>query len=77
MNQRKGENGRRNDFMINLHERMLPSLAGFEPTTFWKGPLNPNKKKKKKKKKKKMKHLELLNVFTKISQCVQMLYLKC
>ena len=35
LNQRKGENDRRKYFMINLHERMLPTLAGVEPTTSW------------------------------------------
>ena len=32
MNQRKGENGRRNDFMTKLHERMLPDMR-IEPAT--------------------------------------------
>ena len=32
LNQRKGENGRRNYFMTNLHERMLPDVR-IEPTT--------------------------------------------
>ena len=31
MNQQKGENDRRKYFMINLHERMLPTSAGVEP----------------------------------------------
>ena len=35
MNQRKGENDRRKYFMINLHEKMLPTSAGVEPATFW------------------------------------------
>ena len=35
LNQRKGENDRRIYFMINLHERMLPTLAGVEPATSW------------------------------------------
>ena len=35
MNQRKGENDRRKYFMINLHERMLPTSAGVEPATSW------------------------------------------
>ena len=35
LNQRKGENGRRKYFMISLHERMLPTLAGVEPATSW------------------------------------------
>ena len=35
LNQRKGENDRRKYFMINLHERMLPTLAGVEPVTSW------------------------------------------
>ena len=35
LNQRKGENDRRKYFMINLHERMLPTSAGVEPATFW------------------------------------------
>ena len=30
-----GENDRRKYFMINLHERMLPTLAGVEPVTSW------------------------------------------
>ena len=34
-NQRKGENDRRKYFMINLHERMLPTSAGVEPATSW------------------------------------------
>ena len=33
--QRKGENDRRQYFMINLHERMLPTSAGVEPATSW------------------------------------------
>ena len=33
MNQQKGENDRRKYFMINLHERMLPTSAGVEPAT--------------------------------------------
>ena len=32
LNQRKGENDRRKYF-INLHERILPTSAGFEPAT--------------------------------------------
>ena len=32
LNQRKGENGRRNDFMTKLHERMLPDVR-IEPAT--------------------------------------------
>ena len=35
LNQRKGENDRRKYFMINLHERMLPTSARVEPTTSW------------------------------------------
>ena len=35
LNQQKGENDRRKYFMINLQERMLPTLAGVEPTTSW------------------------------------------
>ena len=35
LNQRKGENDRRKYFMINLHERMLPTWAGVEPVTSW------------------------------------------
>ena len=35
LNQRKGENDRRKHFMINLHERMLPTSAGVEPATSW------------------------------------------
>ena len=35
LNQRKGENDRRKYFMINLHERMLPTSAGVEPATSW------------------------------------------
>ena len=31
----KGETDRRKYFMINLHERMLPSSAGVEPATSW------------------------------------------
>ena len=31
LNQQKGVNDRRKYFMINLHERMLPTLAGVEP----------------------------------------------
>ena len=34
-NQWKGENDCRNYFMINLHERMLPTSAGIEPATSW------------------------------------------
>ena len=34
-NQQKGENDRRKYFMINLHERMLPTSAGVEPATSW------------------------------------------
>ena len=30
-----GENDRRKYFMINLHERMLPTSAGVEPVTSW------------------------------------------
>ena len=32
---RKRENDRRQYFMINLHERMLPTSAGVEPATSW------------------------------------------
>ena len=35
LNQRKGENDHRKYFMINLHERMLPTSAGVEPGTSW------------------------------------------
>ena len=35
LNQRKGEKDRRKYFMINLHERMLPTSAGVEPATSW------------------------------------------
>ena len=35
LNQQKGENDRRKYFMINLHERMLPTSAGVEPATSW------------------------------------------
>ena len=35
LNQRKGENDRRKYFMINLHERMLPTSTGVEPSTSW------------------------------------------
>ena len=35
LNQLKGENDRRKYFTINLHERMLPTLAGVEPVTSW------------------------------------------
>ena len=35
LNQRKGENDSRKYFMINLHERMLPTSAGVEPATSW------------------------------------------
>ena len=31
LNQRKGENDHRKYFMINLHERMLPTSAGLNP----------------------------------------------
>ena len=31
----KGENHHRKYFMINLHERMLPTSAGVEPATSW------------------------------------------
>ena len=31
MNQREGENDRTNYFMINLHERMLPTRRGSNP----------------------------------------------
>ena len=34
LNQRKGENVRRKYFMINLHERMLPTRR-VEPASFW------------------------------------------
>ena len=34
LNQQKGENDRRKYFMINLHERILPT-AGVEPPTSW------------------------------------------
>ena len=33
LSQWKGENDRRNYFMINLHERMLLDVVGTEPTT--------------------------------------------
>ena len=33
--QRTGENDRRKYFMINLHERMLPTSAVVEPATSW------------------------------------------
>ena len=35
LNQRKEENDRRQYFMINLHERMLPTSVGIEPATSW------------------------------------------
>ena len=35
LNQRKGKNDHRKYFMINLHERMLPTSAGVEPATSW------------------------------------------
>ena len=35
LDQRKGENDRRKYFMINLHERMLPTSVGIEPATSW------------------------------------------
>ena len=35
LNQWKGENDSRKYFMINLHERMLPTSAGVEPATSW------------------------------------------
>ena len=35
LNQQKGENDRRKYFMINFHERMLPTSAGVEPATSW------------------------------------------
>ena len=35
LNQQKEENDRRKYFMINLHERMLPTSVGVEPTTSW------------------------------------------
>ena len=35
LNQWKGENDRRKYFMINLQERMLPTLAGVEPAISW------------------------------------------
>ena len=35
LNQRKGDNDRRKHFMINLHERMLPTSVGVEPATSW------------------------------------------
>ena len=35
LNQRKGENDHRKYFMINLHERMLPTSVGVEPETSW------------------------------------------
>ena len=35
LNKRKGENDHRKYFMINLHERMLPTSAGVEPATSW------------------------------------------
>ena len=31
----QGENDRRKYFMINLHERMLPTPVGVEPATTW------------------------------------------
>ena len=35
LNPRKGENDRRKYFMVNLHERMLPTSAGVELATSW------------------------------------------
>ena len=35
VNQWKGENDFRKYFMINLHERMLPTSAGIKPATSW------------------------------------------
>ena len=35
LNQWKGENDRRKYFIINLHERMLPTSVGVEPATSW------------------------------------------
>ena len=35
LNQQKGENDSRKYFMINLHERILPTSAGVEPVTSW------------------------------------------
>ena len=35
LNQWKGENDRRKYFLINLHERMLPTSAGVEPAIPW------------------------------------------
>ena len=35
LNQQKGENDRRKYFMINLHERKLPTLVVVEPATSW------------------------------------------
>ena len=35
LNQRKRENDHRKYFMINLHERILPTSAEIEPATFW------------------------------------------
>ena len=35
LNQQKGENDCRKYFMINLHERMLPTSVGVEPVTSW------------------------------------------
>ena len=60
LNQRKGENDHRKYFMINLHERMLPTSAGVEPATSWSRrtriqlsrPLSHRGRQKKKKKKK-------------------------
>ena len=34
-NSAEGKNDRRKYFMINLHERMLPTSAGVEPATSW------------------------------------------
>ena len=35
LNQRRVENESRKYFIINLHERMLPTSAGVEPATSW------------------------------------------
>ena len=42
LNQRKGENDRKKYFMINLHERMLPTSAGLILFVLrFYGPVNP------------------------------------
>ena len=56
LNQRKGENDRRKYFMINLHERMLPTSAGVEPATSW-SPVGQHFKNEKN-----VAHLVVLNV---------------